>query len=311
MSSDWTAEQIPDQSGRLAIVTGANSGIGLIAAKQLARHGAQVVLAVRNQQKGEEALREIAAAAPGATVTQSALDLSDLDSVRAFAQRIREGHETVDLLINNAGVMAPPKRLTAGPFELQFVTNHLGHFALTGLLLDRVEPTAGRVVTLSSTAHRWGTIDFDDLQSERRYRRWRSYGQSKLANLLFTFELDRRLRAAGSAVRATAAHPGYAATNLQSAVAGAAERAVTGVANRVLAQSAEMGAEPTLYAAVAEIPGGTFVGPGGFGEQRGHPKVVQAKATAHDTAVARRLWELSEQLTGVTYVLPAPAASAA
>ncbi|MDO8211866.1 oxidoreductase [Conexibacter sp. CPCC 206217] len=309
MSSDWTTDQIPDQHGRLAIVTGANSGIGLVTAKQLALHGADVVIAVRNAQKGAAAVREIQAAAPGVTVEQSALDLSDFDSVRAFAERFRADHDRVDLLINNAGVMAPPKRLAAGPNELQFATNHLGHFALTGLLLDLVEPTAGRVVTVSSTGHRFGTIDFDDLQSERKYRRWRSYGQTKLANLLFTFELDRRLRAADSKIRATASHPGYAATNLQSAVAGAAERAVTSVANRVLAQSPEMGAEPTLFAAVADVPGGTFAGPSGIGEQRGHPRVVQAKATAHDTAVARRLWSVSEQLTGVTFKLPAPAAA--
>lgn len=308
MSSDWTVDRIPDQSGRLALVTGANSGLGLETAKQLARHGAQVVLAVRDSAKGEAALREIAASAPGATVSQSQLDLADLDSVHAFAARIREQHERVDLLINNAGVMAPPKRRTAGPFELQFATNHLGHFALTGLLLDRIEPTAGRVVTVSSTAHRIGRIDFDDLQAERRYSRWRVYGQSKLANLLFAFELDRRLRAAGSQVRSLAAHPGYSATHLQSAVATGLDKAFMAIANRVVAQSAAMGAEPTLYAAVADLPGGTFTGPSGFAEQRGHPKVVQARPAAHDTAVARRLWELSEQLSGVRYELPAAVA---
>jgi NAD(P)-dependent dehydrogenase (short-subunit alcohol dehydrogenase family) len=307
MSSDWTADQIPDQRGRLAVVTGGNSGLGLVTATQLARHGADVVLAVRNPQKGAAALARVRAAAPDATVEQSALDLSDIASVRAFAERFRSEHGRLDLLINNAGVMAPPQRRSAGPFELQFATNHLGHFALTGLLLDLVEPIAGRVVTVSSTGHRIGRIQFDDLQSERTYSRWRAYGQTKLANLLFTFELDRRLRAAGSDVRATASHPGYAATNLQSAVAGGAERAFTRVTNRLLAQSAEMGAEPTLYAAVADIPGGTFVGPGGIGEQRGHPKVVKAKATAYDTDVARRLWSASEELTGVTFELPAPA----
>ena len=310
MSSDWTAERIPDQSGRLAIVTGANSGIGLEAAKQLARHGAEVVIAVRNAQKGEAALAEIRAFAPGATVSQSALDLADLDSVRAFAARVREQHEQVDLLINNAGVMAPPKRLAAGPFELQLATNHLGHFALTGLLLDRVEPTAGRVVTVSSAMHRLGRIDFDDLQSERRYSRWRAYGQSKLANLLFTFELDRRLRAAGSAIRATAAHPGYASTHLQTAVAGGVEQKVMPIVNRLFAQDAAGGALPTLYAAVADVPGGSFAGPSRFAEQRGNPKLVKARATAHDEQVARRLWEVSEQLTGVSYAFAAPAAAA-
>ncbi len=309
MSSEWTAEQIPDQSGRLAIVTGANSGIGLEAAKQLARHGAEVVIAVRNAQKGEAALRQIRAFAPGATVSQSALDLADLDSVRAFAERFRSEHEQVDLLINNAGVMAPPQRLASGSFELQFATNHLGHFALTGLLLDRVEPTAGRVVTVSSTAHRWGAIDFDDLQSTRKYRRWRSYGQSKLANLLFTFELDRRLRAAGSRIRATAAHPGYASTHLQTAVSSGIERSIMPLANRLFAQDAAGGALPTLYAAVADVPGGSFAGPSGFAEQRGNPKLVKARATAHDEQVAARLWTVSEELTGVAYEFAAPAAA--
>lgn len=206
--------------------------------------------------------------------------------------------------------MAPPKRVAAGPFELQLATNHLGHFALTGLLLDRVEPTAGRIVTVSSTAHRIGRIDFDDLQSERRYSRWRAYGQSKLANLLFTFELDRRLRAAGSQVRATAAHPGYASTHLQTAVSTGADRAFMQVANRLFAQDAAAGALPTLYAAVADVPGGSFAGPSGFGEQRGNPKLVKARATAHDPQVAARLWTVSEQLTGVTYEFAAPAAAA-
>ena len=309
MSSDWTAERIPDQSGRLAIVTGANSGIGLEAAKQLARHGAEVVLAVRNAQKGEEALRQIRAFAPGATVSQSALDLADLDSVRAFAERFRDEHERVDLLVNNAGVMAPPKRVAAGPFELQFATNHLGHFALTGLLLDRVEPTAGRVVTVSSAMHRVGAIDFDDLQAERRYSRWRAYGQSKLANLLFTFELDRRLRAAGSQVRATAAHPGYASTHLQTAVSSGIERSIMPFVNRLFAQDAAGGALPTLYAAVADVPGGSFAGPSGFAEQRGNPKLVQARPKAHDEQVAARLWQVSEELTGVSYAFAAPAAA--
>ncbi|MDO8186253.1 oxidoreductase [Conexibacter sp. JD483] len=310
MSSDWTAERIPDQSGRLAIVTGANSGIGLEAAKQLARHGAEVVLAVRNAQKGDEALRQIRAFAPGATVSQSALDLADLDSVRAFAARVRDERERIDLLINNAGVMVPPKRAAAGPFELQFATNHLGHFALTGLLLDRVEPTAGRVVTVSSTAHRLGRINFDDLQSERKYSRWRAYGQSKLANLLFTFELDRRLRAAGSQVRATAAHPGYSNTHLQTAVAGGADRALMRITNPLFAQDAAAGALPTLFAAVADVPGGSFAGPDGFAEQRGKPKLVKARPAAHDEQVAARLWSVSEQLTGVTFDLPAHAATA-
>ena len=233
----WTADDIPDQAGRRAIVTGANSGIGLIAARELARHGAAVVLACRNAAKGEAALAEVRAAAPDADVTLAALDLADLASVRAFA-----GARTdpVDLLVNNAGLMAPPRGTTKDGFELQLGTNHLGHFALTGLLLDRLlAGDAPRVVSLSSNAHRMGKIDFDDLQGERRYFRWTAYGQSKLANLLFMRELDRRARAAGLPLASVAAHPGYTATNLQSAAPPAIDRAVMAVLNRVIAQDAE------------------------------------------------------------------------
>lgn len=307
MSSKWTAEQIPDQTGRTAVVTGANSGLGLVTAKELARHGASVVLACRNAEKAQGAAAEVRAAAPGATVVVEALDLGSLDSVRAFAQRFRDGHETLDLLINNAGVMAPPRRTTADGFELQFGTNHLGHFALTGLLLDRLQATSGaRVVTLSSGAHRIGKLAFDDLQGERRYSRWRWYGQSKLANLMFALELDRRLRAAGSQLRSVAAHPGYAATNLQSAVAPAVDGLIMKVGNALFAQSAEMGALPQLYAATAPgVAGGDFIGPDGLGEQRGHPTVVHGSRASADAAAAARLWEVSEDLTGVAYDLSA------
>jgi NAD(P)-dependent dehydrogenase (short-subunit alcohol dehydrogenase family) len=311
MSSKWTAEQIPDQTGRTAVVTGANSGLGLVTAKELARHGASVVLACRNAEKAQGAAAEIRAAAPGATVVVEALDLGSLDSVRAFAQRFRDGHETLDLLINNAGVMAPPRRTTVDGFELQFGTNHLGHFALTGLLLDRLQATSGaRVVTLSSGAHRIGKLAFDDLQGERRYSRWRWYGQSKLANLMFALELDRRLRAAGSQLRSVAAHPGYAATNLQSAVAPTVDGLIMKVGNALFAQSAEMGALPQLYAATAPgVAGGDFIGPDGLGEQRGHPTVVHGSRASADTAAAARLWEVSEDLTGVTYDLSAATAA--
>ena len=232
MSDKWTVDQIPDQSGRVALVTGANSGLGLIAARELARAGARVVLACRNTDKGATALREITDQVPGAEAELAALDLASLESIRSFAQEFPKAHDGLDLLINNAGVMAPPRRTTKEGFELQFGTNHLGHFALTGLLLGDLEGRRdARVVTVSSTAHRMGRINFDDLHGERRYRRWRAYGQSKLANLIFALELDRRLRAAGSTISSLAAHPGYAATNLQSASAPVLDRAVMVVTN--------------------------------------------------------------------------------
>ena len=296
----WTADDIPDQAGRRAIVTGANSGIGLIAARELARHGAAVVLACRNATKGEAALAEIRAAAPDADVTLAALDLADLASVRAFAGARTE---PIDLLDNNAGLMAPPRGTPTDGFELQLGTNHLGHFALTGLLLDRLRAgDAPRVLSLSSNVHRSGRIDFDDLQGERRYFRWTAYGQSKLANLLFMRELDRRARAAGLPLASVAAHPGYTATNLQAAAPPAIDRAVMAVLNRVIAQDAERGALPALYAATAAgLPGGSYVGPDGPGEWRGSPHLVGMSKRAQDPETARRLWEVSESLTGVRY----------
>jgi NAD(P)-dependent dehydrogenase (short-subunit alcohol dehydrogenase family) len=285
------------------VVTGANSGLGLVTARQLSRAGARVVLACRNLTKGEAALREIEAAAPGATLELEELDLSSLASVRAFTGRFRGAHDGLDLLVNNAGVMAPPRSETADGFELQFGTNHLGHFALTGLLIGSMEGRPdGRVVTLSSTAHRTGRIAFDNLGGEHRYFRWRAYGQSKLANLLFALELERRLRAAGSTVKSLAAHPGYAATNLQFAAPPLLDRLVMHVGNRVIAQSDEMGALPTLYAATEPgLAGGTYVGPDGLAEQRGHPKPVAPSRAAGDEHVARRLWEVSEEMTGVRF----------
>ena len=280
-------------TGRTAIVTGANSGIGRAAAEALAGAGARVVLAVRSTEKGESA----AAAITGQTEVR-ALDLASLESVREFASAW-DGE--IDLLINNAGVMVPPLSRTAEGFELQFGTNHLGHFALTNLLLDHV---TGRVVTVASGAHRMGTIDFDDLNWERKpYRAWRAYGQSKLANLLFTAELQRRLEQAGSPVIAVAAHPGYAATNLQFHSGNPLIELVSHVGNRVIAQDEKGGARPTLYAALADVPGNSYAGPSGFMEGRGPAKLVGRSGAAADEQAARRLWEVSEQLTGVHFPL--------
>ncbi len=310
MSDKWTAGRIPDQSGRVAMVTGANSGLGLITARELARAGASVVLACRNTDKGAAALRELTGEVPGAKAELAALDLASLDSIRSFAGEFATAHDGLDLLINNAGVMAPPRRTTQDGFELQFGTNHLGHFALTGLLLGALQGRGdARVVTVSSTAHRMGRINFDDLNGERRYRRWRAYGQSKLANLLFALELDRRLRASGSTVKSLAAHPGYAATNLQSAAAPVLDRAVMAVTNLLIAQDAEIGALSLLYAATEPgLEGGTYVGPDGRGEQRGHPQPGAVPTSAAlDEAVAARLWAASEEATGVRFALGATA----
>jgi NAD(P)-dependent dehydrogenase (short-subunit alcohol dehydrogenase family) len=289
--SKWTEADIADQTGRKIIVTGANSGLGASCAGELARAGASVVLACRNVAKGESA-----AAKMSGDVEVRQLDLADLSSVRAFA----DGVETVDALINNAGVMAVPKARTADGFEMQIGTNHLGHFALTGLLLPRI---TDRVVTLSSGVHRTGRIDLADLNWERRrYRPWAAYSQSKLADLMFAFELQRRLAAAGSAVRSMAAHPGYAATELQSHTESVVDR-VMAIGNRFVAQSADKGALPALYAAtVPDLAGGSFVGPDGFGELRGHPRLVGSSKSSKDETVAAGLWTLSEELTGVTYL---------
>jgi len=305
MSAKWSTEQISDQHGRTAIVTGANSGLGLVTARELARHGASVVLACRNVDKGAEAAREIEAASPGAHVEIAPLDLGELASVESFARSFSASHEHtgLDLLINNAGVMAPPHRQTADGFELQLGTNLLGHFALTGRLIRLMEGRAdARVVTLSSNAHKMGRINFGDLQSERRYSRWGAYGQSKLADLMFALELDRRLRASGSTIKSVAAHPGYAATNLQSAAAPALDRVLMQFTNLVMAQSADMGALPSLYAATYPgVEGGSYIGPDGIGEFRGHPHVVSPSRGARDAQAAARLWSIAEELTGVHF----------
>ena len=287
-------------TGRTVVVTGANSGIGRAAAKAAAAKGARVVLAVRDTDKGHAAASQMSG-----TTEVRRLDLASLASIKEFAAGW-DGE--IDLLINNAGIMIPPKSLTVDGFELQFGTNHLGHFALTNLLLQHV---TRRVVTLSSSGYRIGAIDFDDLQWERRsYRAWRAYGQSKLANLLFTAELQRKLIGAGSNIKATAAHPGYAATNLQFHSGNRAMDALSAVGNRFLAQDEDGGALPTLYAAVADIPGNSFAGPAHFMEWRGGAKLVKRSAAAEDMDVARRLWEVSEQLTGVRFPLSAQPPSA-
>jgi len=297
-ASKWTAQDLPALDGRTLVITGANSGLGLATARALGPAGARVVLAVRDVARG----REAAATIDGDTEVRP-LDLADLASVRAFA----DGWDgELDVLINNAGVMAIPEQRTVDGFEMQIGTNHLGHFALTNLLLPHI---GDRVVTVSSGMHRAGSIRLDDLNWERGgYKTWRAYGQSKLANLLFTSELQRRLDAAGSSVRATAAHPGYAATNLQSHTGNFIQNALMAVGNKLVAQSDEMGALPTLYAATQDIPGDSYVGPGGFQEQRGHPTLVGRNGAAKDTETAKRLWTLSEELTGVTFAL-APAAA--
>lgn len=309
----WTVRDLPDLTGRTAIVTGANSGIGLETARELAARGAQVTLAVRDTARGRAAAADIRAGTPHADLAIEHLDLADLSSVAEFADAWSTARpEGLDLLVNNAGVMAIPHRRTVDGFETQFGTNHLGHFALTGLLLPAlVARPRSRVVTVSSVAHRFGRMDFDDLMGERRYRAWAAYGQSKLANLLFTAELARRAEAAGIRLLAVAAHPGYAATNLQAVGPRMSGRAwMTGVmdaVNRTIGQSAAMGALPVLFAATAPgLPGANYVGPDGFMEQRGHPRLVASSAGAKDPAAAARLWRVSEELTGVTYPLDAP-----
>src|ERR1700733_512772 len=304
MADRWTAADIPDQSGQVAIITGANSGLGLATARDLARAGATVVMACRDEAKGERAAASIRASVPNAALEVAPLDLADLASVRSFAAQAAAAHERIDLLINNAGIMAAPRRLTKDGFESQFGTNHLGHFALTGLMLPALlEAPAPRVVTVSSHLHRRGTMRFDDLQGERKYDRWGAYGQSKLANLMFCFELQGLTIEGRSSLLSLAAHPGYASSNLQFAASDRFyEKAIGWVGNRVLAQSADMGALPTLYAAtVADLPGGTFVGPGGRAQQRGYPIVVTAASKAYEEDDWRRLWEVSEQLTGVHF----------
>ena len=303
----WTTDDIPDLTGRIAVVTGANSGLGFESALALARAGADVVLACREQGKGADALDRIRLAVPDATISLSPLDLADLDSVAGFAAGFENGHDGLDILLNNAGVMAIPRRETADGFEMQFGTNHLGHFALTAHLLDSLLARPGaRVVTVSSAVAQMGRIRFDDLQGTAKYGKWSAYSQAKLANQLFALELDRRASRHGVDLISVAAHPGYAATNLQSVgpqMSGSSlmER-LTDVGNRIFGQSAAGGALPSLYAATAPgVSGGRYFGPGGFMAQRGAPKEVSFVKAAKDPDVARRLWGESEKLTGVMF----------
>jgi NAD(P)-dependent dehydrogenase (short-subunit alcohol dehydrogenase family) len=301
--SRWTSADIPDQTGRVAVITGANTGLGYETAAALAAKGANVVLAVRNLDKGKDAARRIEQATPAAKVELQELDLTSLDSVRSAAEQLKSDHDTIDLLINNAGVMFTPKSTTKDGFELQFGTNHLGHFALTGLLLDRLLAAPGsRVVTVSSVGHRFARngIRFDDLQWDRDYSRVGAYGQAKLANLLFTYELQRRL--AGTQTIATAAHPGGSRTELTRnlpPLVSALTRLV-----EPLFQDPDMGALPSLRAATdPSVLGGQYYGPDGFAEQRGYPKLVSSSAPSHDVDAQRRLWQVSEELTKVVYPL--------
>ncbi|PSP87857.1 short-chain dehydrogenase [Halobacteriales archaeon QS_4_69_34] len=311
----WSAAAMGDLTGKTVAVTGANSGLGYEAARAFARHGAGVVLACRDTEQGTVAAERIREEAPEAPLTVVALDLGDLDSVRQFPARLDGVHDDLHVLCNNAGVMAIPRTETADGFETQFGVNHLGHFALTGLLLDRLRETDGeaRVVTQSSGLHANGEIDFDDLHGERGYDEWAAYAQSKLANLLFAYELQRRLDRAGvEGVRSVACHPGYAATNLQRRgpeQSGSTLRLwAMKAANALLAQSAERGALPMLYAATAPgIEGGEYVGPGGFRNLRGAPEKQRSSARSSDEETAERLWDVSAELTGVTYGLDATA----
>ena len=299
MRAKWTSDDVPGQQGRLAVVTGANTGLGFETAQDLAARGASVVLAVRDIEKGKRAAARIAGTAPGANVMVQHLDLTSLESVGAAAGELRATHPGIDLLVNNAGVMFTPKQTTGDGFELQFGTNHLGHFALTGLLLEQMLPVPGsRVVTVSSILHRIrGRINFDDLPGARSYSRVAAYSRSKLANLMFTYELQRRLSRAGTTI-AVAAHPGLAATELtRNSPAIAAFFYV-----RVMSQKAAMGALPVLRAATDPgVAGGQYYGPGGFLGARGYPKLAKSSRQSHDTAIQRRLWTVSEELTGVTF----------
>lgn len=305
--TSWNAADIPDQTGRLAIVTGANSGVGLVTATELARHGADVVLAVRNVAAGEDAARTIAAAAPGAKLQVRKLDLASLASVRAFAESIADEHPKIDLLVNNAGlVILGPRRTTADGFELHLGTNMLGHFALTGLLLPLVNRgDRPRVVSLSSISHKSAHLDFDDLMSEHGYQAAPAYGASKLATTVFGIELDRRLRAADSPVLSALAHPGVSRTNLTTRAwqdRGSFGR-LSALAYLLTSQPVERGALPQLYAATAPgVRGGQFFGPDGFRERSGRVTEVRASAEATGPAVGQRLWEAAQELTGVSFL---------
>ncbi|GAB3668125.1 oxidoreductase [Halopiger thermotolerans] len=318
----WTADDIPDQSGRTFVVTGANSGIGLEATRELARNGGRVVMACRSVERGEDAAADVRDDVPDADLRVEELDLADLESVHAFADRLKDEDVTIDVLINNAGVMAIPRSETADGFETQFGVNHLGHFALTGLVLEQLATGSeggdadgdARVVTVSSGVHERGEIDFEDLQGDRTYDEWDAYAQSKLANVLFAYELERRFLTGDVAAKSIAVHPGYADTQLQTR--GPEQRgdrvreATMRLMNALFAQSAAMGALPTLYAATSpEAEGGAYYGPGGLMNMHGTPERQASSDRSYNEATARRLWAVSEELTGVTYDLPRPKGS--
>ncbi|WP_224448442.1 oxidoreductase [Haloprofundus salilacus] len=302
----WTAADMPRLDGQTVVVTGANSGLGYHATRAFAHSGAHVVMACRDLERGEKARAELGSNRPSGALELQKLDLADLGSVRTFAETFEDVHDRLDILCNNAGVMAIPRSETEDGFETQFGVNHLGHFALTGLLLDQFTGDDARIVTQSSGVHEAGEIEFDDLQGEESYDEWGAYAQSKLANLLFAYELQRRLDDAGiETVRSVGCHPGYAATNLQhrgpEAKGSTARKVMMRVANAVVAQSAEWGALPMLYAATEDVDGGSYVGPDGLMNMRGHPAVQESSDRSYDEVSAGRLWSVSEELTGVEY----------
>jgi len=299
----WTENSVGDQTGKVVVITGANSGTGLECAKVFAAHGAKVVLACRSREKAEGAVREILAEVSNADVTLVDLNLGSLRSVRECAQELHEKYNAIDILINNAGVMVPPYQLTEDGFELQFGTNHLGHFAFTGLILDLLTKNPGsRIVNVSSGAHRWGSINFDDLECKQKYVPTRAYGQSKIANLMFTYELQRRLSAAGSKTIAVAAHPGWSRTELQKHANKRTLPRTLMKAFLFLSQDARHGAYPYLRAATdPNVHGGQYYGPDKFKELKGNPVLVSSNERSHDEKVQKELWRVSEQLTNVVY----------
>ncbi|MFC7071558.1 oxidoreductase [Halovenus rubra] len=310
MSTAWGVDEMPDQSGRTVVVTGANSGLGFEATKLFARNGADVVMACRNRERAQTARNDIRAVVNKPSLSVIELDLADLSSVRSFVETFKENHDELHILCNNAGLMAIPRQETVDGFEMQFGVNHLGHFALTGLLLDRLRESSGetRVVTQSSGLHENGAMDFDDLHGKREYDKWDAYGQSKLANLLFAYELDRRLDDAGADVTSVGCHPGYADTDLQRRgpeMMGSRLRLfLVQVANKLVAQSAQQGALPMLYAATAsDIAGGEYIGPGGLMDMRGPPAKQASSELSTDEELAARLWEESTEATDVSFGL--------